>query len=153
MRVVPAGVAAGKAVLSALRRNEVVALVCDLPKEGRNVLVRMLGQLALVPAGPALLSLREGAPVVPITCRRLPDDRHHLTIEEPVGFRPSGYLERDLPLLAQAIIDRFEVTLRAMPEQWYLFSPMWGRVPASSVGAGRGAVGSSSAAGHEVAAR
>src|SRR5260370_37479085 len=68
MKVVPVGVAAGRAVLNALRHNEVVALVCDLPKEGRNVAVSLCGQPALVPAGPAVLALRTGAPVVPITC-------------------------------------------------------------------------------------
>jgi lauroyl/myristoyl acyltransferase len=127
MKVVPVGVSAGKAVLTALRRNEVVALVCDLPKEGRNILVDLAGQSALVPAGPALLSLRAGAPVVPIVCRRMPDNRYDLEIQAPVEFTPSGDSERDVPRLAQAIMDRFDALLRSTPEQWYLFSPMWTR--------------------------
>lgn len=125
MKVVPVGVSAGKAVLTALRRNEVVALVCDLPKEGRNVRVQVAGQSGLVPAGPALLSLRAGAPIVPIVCRRLPDNRYDLDIQPAVEFEPSGDVERDLPRLAQAVMDRFDALLRAIPEQWYLFSPMW----------------------------
>lgn len=127
MKVVPLGVAAGKAVLTALRHGEVVALVCDLPpKEGRTVTVRVCGQDAVVPAGPALLALRTGAPVVPILCRRRPDNRYLLRVQPALDFQPSGDADRDLVDLAQAIMDRFEPDLLATPEQWYLFSPMWG---------------------------
>ncbi|MDQ6748664.1 MAG: lysophospholipid acyltransferase family protein, partial [Candidatus Dormibacteraeota bacterium] len=80
IRVVPLSVAAGKAVLGALRRNEVVALVCDLAKDGRNVRVSVCGQTMMVPAGPALLALRSGAPVVPILCRRQADNRYRLEL-------------------------------------------------------------------------
>jgi KDO2-lipid IV(A) lauroyltransferase len=126
MNVVPLGVSAGKAVLSALRRNELVALVCDLPpKEGRSVRVRICGQDALVPAGPALLALRSGAPVVPFVCRRLPDDRYRVEVQPPLPFDAIDDKDRDVERLAQAIMDRFDPILRANPEQWYLFSPMW----------------------------
>ena len=142
MNVVPLGVSAGKAVITALRRNELVALVCDLPpREGRAVRVRICGQEALVPAGPALLALRSGAPVLPFVCRRLPDDRYRVEVQPPVRFEPTagigarGEKEHDVERLAQAIMDRFDPILRANPEQWYLFSPMWnqaGEAPVES---------------------
>lgn len=124
VEVVPLGRGSGKAVLSALRRNRAVALVCDLPKEGRNLVVDLLGQRAEVPAGPAVLSLRTGAPIVPITCRRLPDNRYLLEVQAPVEFHPTGAPD-DAARLAQVYIDRLAPLLRAHPEQWYLFSPMW----------------------------
>ena len=129
IKVVPVGVAAGKASLAALRRNELVALVCDLPGPGRNLAVRLCGQPAMVPAGPALLALRTGAMVLPITCQRLADDSYRLVIEAPMA-PPAGGVESNLESFAQAIVDRFEPTLRANPEQWYLFSPMWQRIDA-----------------------
>jgi lauroyl/myristoyl acyltransferase len=126
IKVVPLGVTAGKAVVNALRHNELVALVCDLPpREGRSVRVRILGQDAVVPAGPALLALRTGAPVLPFVCRRLEDDRYRVEVQPRIDFRPTGHKDRDVAAMAQAIMDRFEPTLRANPEQWYLFSPMW----------------------------
>ncbi|GAC1327670.1 MAG: phosphatidylinositol mannoside acyltransferase [Candidatus Dormibacteria bacterium] len=125
VRVVPLGVAAGRSVLASLRRNEVVALVCDLAKDGRNVKVMVCGQQAMVPAGPALLALRSGAPVVPVMCRRQPDNRYLLEVQPRVDFEPSGDLEVDTARLAQAIMTRFEPELLRHPEQWYLFSPMW----------------------------
>lgn len=146
MRVVPVGAGAGRAVLRALRRNEVVALVCDLPKEGRNVAVSLLGQPAMVPAGPAVLALRTGAPLVPITCRRLPDNRYRLDIEEEVHFTPTGREAIDVPALAQAIVDRFTATLRALPEQWYLFSRMWGLVDDAGLAISRNAGGAGAVA-------
>ena len=126
MKVVPLSVAAGKAVLTALRQGEVVALVCDLPpREGRTVTVRVCGQDAVVPAGPALLALKTGAPVVPIICQRRANNRYLLEVQRQIEFAPSGDRDRDVQALAQAIMDRFEPTLLAAPEQWYLFSPMW----------------------------
>lgn len=132
MNVVPLTVTAGKAVINALRRNELVALVCDLPPhDGRTVRVRICGQDAVVPAGPALLALRTGAPVLPFMCRRLPDDRYRVEVLPEVKFHPSGNRDRDVEHLAQAIMDSFEPTLKATPEQWYLFSPMWHRADAA----------------------
>jgi KDO2-lipid IV(A) lauroyltransferase len=126
MNVVPLGVTAGKAVVTALRRNQLVALVCDLPpRDGRSVRVRICGQEALVPAGPALLALRSGAPVLPFVCRRLPDDRYRIEVQPAVRFEATGNKGHDVERLAQAIMDRFDPILRANPEQWYLFSPMW----------------------------
>jgi KDO2-lipid IV(A) lauroyltransferase len=134
IRVVPISVTAGKASLAALRRNEVVALVCDLPAEGRNVPVRMAGQEAMVPAGPALLSLRTGAPIVPLTCRRVADGYYRLDVQEPVRPIPSSDETHSVAALTQSFIDRFDPILRATPEQWYLFSPMWANVERAPAG-------------------
>lgn len=135
MKVVPLGTTAGKAVLNALRRNELVALVCDLPpREGRAVRVRICGQPAVVPAGPALLALRTGAPVLPFVCRRLPDDRYRIEVQAPVAFGPVREGTGSVEAMAQAIMDRFDPILRATPEQWYLFSPMWHLAEASPTG-------------------
>jgi lauroyl/myristoyl acyltransferase len=123
--VVPLSISAGKASLAALRRNEIVALVCDLAKDGRNVSVRVCGQQVMVPAGPAVMALRSGAPVVPILCRRQPDNRYLLEVQPAIEFSPDGDRVDDTQALAQAIMDRFEPELLRHPEQWYLFSPMW----------------------------
>lgn len=126
LKVVPLSVSAGKACLNALRRSEVVALVCDLPaRHGKNVEVDVLGQRALVPVGPATLALRTGAPVVPAMCARIAGDRYRLEIGSPIEFTPSGDDKRDVADLSQAVMRRFEPVLERHPEQWYLFSPMW----------------------------
>ncbi|MFN2463741.1 MAG: lysophospholipid acyltransferase family protein [Candidatus Dormibacteria bacterium] len=125
IRVVPLTTSAARAVLAALRRNEVAALVCDLAKEGRNVEVLVCGQKARVPAGPAVLALRSGAPVVPVMCRRQADNRYLLEVQPPIDTPRTGDQEVDTRVLAQAIMDRFEPELLRLPEQWYLFSPMW----------------------------
>jgi KDO2-lipid IV(A) lauroyltransferase len=142
LRVVPLSVTAGKAALAALRRNEIVALVCDLAKEGgRNLRVSVCGQQVMVPAGPAVLALRSGAPVVPILCRRQPDNRYLLQVQPQIDFAPSGARDADALALTQRIMDRFEPELLLRPEQWYLFSPMWlggSAGQAAPLGAGSG---------------
>ena len=134
VNVVPLSAAAGRVSLAALRRNEIVALVCDLAKDGRNVRVVVCGQQVMVPAGPAVMALVSGAPVVPMTCRRLPDNRYLLEVQPAIAFEPSGDRDPDTQALAQAIMSRFEPELLRRPEQWYLFSPMWiGDSPPSAV--------------------
>ena len=125
VNVVPLSISAGKASLAALRRNEIVALVCDLAKDGRNVKVMVCGQQVMVPAGPAVMALRSGAPVVPIMCRRQADNRYLLEVQPRIEFAPRGDRDSDAQALAQAIMARFEPELLRRPEQWYLFSPMW----------------------------
>jgi len=125
MTVVPMGPGAGQAVLSALRKNQVVGLMADLAQEGRAVEVKVMGQVASMPAGPALLSLRTGAPILPTTCRRISGRQFRLEIQPPVSFTPSGDFRADTRELTQAVVRRLEPALEASLEQWYLFSPMW----------------------------
>ena len=63
MTVVPLGPDAGRAVLRALADNEIVCLLCDRDIEGGGVEVEFFGERTTLPAGPATLALRTGAPV------------------------------------------------------------------------------------------
>ena len=65
MTVVPLGPKAGAAVLKALRSNEVVCLLCDRDLDRTGVEVEFFGERTTLPAGPATLSLRTGAPLLP----------------------------------------------------------------------------------------
>ena len=65
MTVVPVAPDAGTAVLRALRANEVVCLLSDRDIQGGGIEVEFFGERTTLPGGPATLSLRTGAPVVP----------------------------------------------------------------------------------------
>ena len=64
LTVVPHGPDAGTPVLKALRRNELVGLVCDRDLERNGVEVEFFGERTTLPAGPATLALRTGARLV-----------------------------------------------------------------------------------------
>ena len=60
MTVVPLGPGAGRAVLQALRDNEIVCLLCDRDIQGGGIEVEFFGERTTLPAGPATLGLRAG---------------------------------------------------------------------------------------------
>lgn len=110
----------------ALRRNTALALVADRPQQDGGVEVTLFGARAWLPAGPARLSLRSGAPILPAYVLRRPGDRTYFgRIEEPVAFTPSGEPTADVRALTQALASRLEGILREHPDQWYMFRRMW----------------------------
>ena len=65
MEIVPVGPDAGKAVIRALRANHVVCLLSDRDLSGTGIEVEFFGERTTLPGGPATLSLRTGAPLLP----------------------------------------------------------------------------------------
>ena len=81
MTVVPTGAGAGTAVLAALKRSEIVCLLCDRDIERNGVPVDFFGEQTTLPAGPATLGLRIGAPILPVACYFTPQyNGHHALV-------------------------------------------------------------------------
>ena len=125
MDVVPLGPAAGSAVLKALEANRVVCLVCDRDLVGDGIEVEFFGERTTLPAGPAVLALRSGAPLFPAAVYFEPRGRHHGVIEAPIDTSRQGRLRDDVTRVTQALARRFEVLISAAPEQWHLMQPNW----------------------------
>jgi len=110
-------------IIRALRDRENIVLFCDGGFRRGDVPVEFLGEPTTFPAGPATLSARSGAPMLPVYCRRTAGDR----------FRARG-----LPLIRSASEDHAEIqratqlladelgeVIRESPGQWYMFRPVW----------------------------
>ncbi len=65
MNVVPLGPDAGTTVMRALRDNHVVCLLADRDLQGGGPEVEFFGERTTLPAGPATLTMRLGAPILP----------------------------------------------------------------------------------------
>jgi KDO2-lipid IV(A) lauroyltransferase len=114
----------GIKAVKALRRNKVLMLLGDRDITGNGVKVDFLGQESLLPRGPALLSLKTGAPIV--TAFFVSDNRKYKFVTEPpIEFRKSGILEKDVQDLTQLIASRLERNILAYPTQWYVFQMDW----------------------------
>lgn len=125
MTVVALGPDAGTAVLRALKGNEIVCLLCDRDLQRSGVSVSFFGEQTTLPAGPATLALRTGAPVLP-TAVYFSGRRGHLgVVRPPVTVERTGKLRADVAVLTQAIAHELEALIRAAPEQWHLFQPNW----------------------------
>jgi KDO2-lipid IV(A) lauroyltransferase len=115
----------GPSILRALRRNDVVAMLIDVPPDGQGVEVEFFGSPVAVADGPARIALRTGASVVAVMLPRIGRSERVLGQIEPVEFTPSGAQERDVRELTQALMHALEGMVREQPDQWYIFRNLW----------------------------
>ena len=125
MTVVQLGPDAGRAVLHALRSNQIVCLLCDRDLVGDGIEVEFFGERTTMPAGPATLSLRTGAPLLAAAVYFAPRGGHHAVVMPPVPAQREGRLRDDVGRVTQELAHRFEELIRAAPEQWHLLQPNW----------------------------
>jgi len=114
----------GQQLKQLLSENWMVALVADRDLTGRGTEVEMFGATRRVPAGPALLSLSSGAPLVvcPVYTR---DDGWEVRIEEPLEIERTGVIRKDVAALSRLMAERFERAIAAKPTDWHMFQPAW----------------------------
>ena len=127
MNVVPLGPKAGSTVLKALRDNEVVCLLCDRDLDRTGVEVEFFGGRTTLPAGPATLSIRTGAPILPTGVYFTPRyNGHHAIVRPPVPTHRLGPgLRDDVARVTQSLAHELEFLIRRAPEQWHMFQPNW----------------------------
>jgi len=125
MDVVPLGPDAGKRVLRALKDNRAVCLVSDRDLVGDGVPVTFFGEETTLPAGPATLALRTGAPLIPVGMYFRPHGRHFARIGPPMPTERRGRLRDDVARITQDLACRFEELVRVAPVQWHVMQPNW----------------------------
>ncbi len=112
-----------RGLFKVLRENGNVVLFCDGGYRRGDVPVELCGEATTFPAGPATLSAKTGAPLLPVWCRRDRDDRFdarglpfvHCASTEPA----------DIYRATQAIADALGGVIADDPGQWYMFRPVW----------------------------
>ena len=127
MNVIPLGPEAAGAVSKALRENHIVCLLCDRDLHGGGPEVEFFGERTTLPAGPAMLSLRTGAPILP-TAVYFTDrfDGHLGYVRGPIeADRRERRLRDDVARITQNLAGELEILVRRAPSQWHLFQPNW----------------------------
>lgn len=125
MTVVPLGPRAGTEVIRAVRRGDVVCLLTDRDLEGTGVDVEFFGERTTLPAGPATLALRTGAPLLPAAIFYEGRRRHRGVICPPVPAEREGRLRDDIARITQQLAFELERLIRIAPDQWHLMQPNW----------------------------
>jgi phosphatidylinositol dimannoside acyltransferase len=127
MHVVALGPDAGQTVMKALRENHVVCLLADRDLQGGGPEVEFFGERTTLPGGPAMLSLRTGAPILPTAVyftRRV--DGHSAWVRPPLPVeRVEQRLRDDVRRVTQLLAHDFEILIRRAPSQWHMFQPNW----------------------------
>jgi len=120
----------GKAILRALRSNNLMAFLIDQDTKTAGDYVPFFGRPAFTPTTPAALALRTGAPLIFCWHHRR-GKRHQITIERVV-FARSGNRQRDVVTLTALLTARLEGVIRTVPEQWVWMHRRWRSNPDQS---------------------
>lgn len=126
----------GQQLGALLGQNWIVALVADRDLTGRGVEVEMFGAPRMLPAGPALLSLSTGAPlmVCPVWTT---EDGWKIRVGAALEIERTGDLRADVTALTRKMGAEFERAIAARPADWHMFQPAWDERPGSGGRDGR----------------
>jgi KDO2-lipid IV(A) lauroyltransferase len=127
IKVIPVGLGVRKC-FTALKNNEIVGILGDRDFSGENgIVVDFFGRSILAPLGPAVLSLRTGAAIVPaFVIRDEKDDRYFRYIFTPVIYPEySGDEPKDIKNITKKYIKVIEEYVRLYPQQWFVFHEFW----------------------------
>ncbi|MFN8018584.1 MAG: hypothetical protein U0P45_10715 [Acidimicrobiales bacterium] len=124
MEIVPLDAGSAPKVARALADGRLLSLVCDRDVAGGGIEVEFFGERTTLPAGPATLALRSGAPLIPATCF-LEDGTHRGVVLPPLDTSRQGKLREDVARVTQDLAHALEHLIRLAPEQWHVLQPNW----------------------------
>ncbi len=125
LTIVPLDGSSGGSLISTLRAGGLVGLLSDRDLAGNGIEVEFFGETTTMPAGPATLALRTGAPLVTGAVYSGPGPYHRAIVEPPLDTTRHGSFRQDVTRLTQGMATRFEGLIRRAPEQWHVFQPLW----------------------------
>ena len=114
-----------RGVLRALMHNESVAIMIDQHMEDRSaVAVDFFNRPAATTSAVAALSLRTGAPILPVFALPLPGGRYRMIYETPVEV-PAADDPDPIRTYTQRCTDVLEMYVRRYPDQWLWMHRRW----------------------------
>jgi KDO2-lipid IV(A) lauroyltransferase len=111
-------------VFKVLRDGQFLALISDQHAPSGEI-IDFFGRPAATPKGPAAFSVKCGAPVIPLVCKRLRYDRFKVMIGDLLYPPQSGNNEDDVRILTEQYTDWFEEVIRRDPGQWLWTHRRW----------------------------
>ncbi len=114
-----------KKSINCLRRNEILYLVADEQQILGGLPVPFFGRTAYTAPGPAIFSLKTGAPILPMFIVRERGIPKTLFIERPVEIERTFDEKKDTELLTAKFTEAIEDSIRRYPEQWPWLNRRW----------------------------
>ena len=118
-------VVALKKSLNRLCRNEIIYVLADEQQRRRGIATLFFGRRAFTSPGPAFLSIKTGAALLPMYVLRTNGARKTLVIEPPVTIQGTGDEKRDIELLTAQFTQVIEQIVRRHPGQWAWLNRRW----------------------------
>ncbi len=122
--IVPVG-SSVKNVFKALKENRFIGIAADQHDPSGSLIIDFLGRPAAAARGPAVFSLRTGAPVLPFLLRREDYGRHVMMAGEPIYPPTDGDEEENVRAIVERYHRFFEQTVRLYPDQWLWTHRRW----------------------------
>ncbi len=111
--------------LNCLKRNEILYLIADEQQRRGGIPVQFFGQEAYTPSGPAIFSIKTGAPILPMFIIREGGLPLRLVINSPVEIELSLDEKKDIEKLTAQFTKVIEETIHKYPEQWAWLNRRW----------------------------
>lgn len=120
----------GQAAKTALKRLRAGGLVCTgvdrpLPEASPAAPVRFFGRPTALPTGYARLALATDAQLLFISTESTGPARYRISGPEVVELVRTGNRRQDAVLNAERVLALAEEVIRARPEEWMMFFPVW----------------------------
>ncbi len=125
-RQIPKGKRGARALVDTLKAGRSLAMLVD-QKLNDGVDAPFMGLPAMTAPTPARLSLKFGAPLIPVSIERTKGARFRITVREPIEFAPSGDPAADTRALTMLVNEAIERDIRARPGQWLWLHRRWAK--------------------------
>jgi phosphatidylinositol dimannoside acyltransferase len=119
-----------------LAKGHVVPLLADRDLSARGVEVELFGGRTRMPAGPAMLALRTGAPLY-VTAMWNEPDAPCGRLTGPLPLPTGGSFGNRVRQLTQQVADGLAEGIAAHPADWHMLQRLWLDEPAPNVGTGQ----------------
>ena len=107
-----------------LNEGKLIALVADRDMSRNGIEVDFLGAVAKMPAGPAILAITTGAPLITAYIRYT-DKGIKVIFDKTVVLPDSGSEDEKVRVVTQAMADNFAKHIKESPVDWHMLQRIW----------------------------
>ncbi len=125
LKITPISPESLRQAIRLLQSGGIVATGVDRPVPQDRELIEFFGRPAFMPLGPARLAVMTGAATFVGGCYHTPGKGYVLQYTGPLDFARTGDRNQDILTAARTIAAIVENYIRARPEQWMMFHPVW----------------------------
>lgn len=125
LKFIPAELGVMRKLIRSLRDGEMVCLAIDRDVRGNGLPLEFFGRVTTFQTGAAVLARRLRVPLLMAFAVRRPGNTAEVFIEPPVAIMSTDDEERDLHANMRTLLDICASYIRAYPDQWVAFEPIW----------------------------
>jgi KDO2-lipid IV(A) lauroyltransferase len=111
-------------LMERLNQGKLVALVADRDMSRNGIEVNFLGGIAKMPAGPAILAIKTGSPLVTAYIRYL-EKGIEITFDQTIKLPVTGSEEEQVKIVTQSMAGNFAMRIKDSPVDWHMLQRIW----------------------------